>query len=267
MAYRSAQKLRRDNALSEITSDTTLKAAALANLGLTDVAGSRVNVATGKNLNVSNTLTLAGTDSTTMTFPSTSATIARTDAANTFTGVQTMTSPVLTTPSLGVATATSINGNAITTGTGTLTLGAGKTTTFDHTSTFTTTDAQTYTFPTTSATLARTDAANTFTGTQTMGASSHSDNLTMTVAAKGVVLKQGSNGLVGTFVANGASAVTVSNTSVAISDAIIISLNTVGGTVGVQPHVATITGGTGFTVVCTASDTSTYNYALIKNAA
>ena len=43
-----------------------------------------------KNLTVSNTLTLAGTDSTTMTFPTTSATIARTDAANTFTGTQTI---------------------------------------------------------------------------------------------------------------------------------------------------------------------------------
>lgn len=40
-------------------------------------------VATGKTLTVSNSLTLAGTDSTTMTFPSTSATIARTDAAQT----------------------------------------------------------------------------------------------------------------------------------------------------------------------------------------
>lgn len=90
---------------------------------------------------------------------------------------------------------------------------------------------------------------------------------TFTTATSGPVLKQGANGLVGTFVANGATPVTVSNTSVAITDAIVISLNTVGGTVGVQPHVATITGASGFTVVCTASDTSTYNYALIKNAA
>ena len=37
--------------------------------------------------------------------------------------------------------------------------------------------------------------------------------------------------------------------------------------IGVQPHVATITDATGFTVVCTASDTSVYNYAIIKNAA
>lgn len=50
-------------------------------------------VASGKKLAVNNTLTLAGTDATTMTFPTTSATIARTDAAQTFTGVQTMTNP------------------------------------------------------------------------------------------------------------------------------------------------------------------------------
>ena len=60
-----------------------------------------VKAASGKVGTFSNTLTLAGTDGTTMTFPSTSATIARTDAANTFTGVQTMTSPSFTTPVLG----------------------------------------------------------------------------------------------------------------------------------------------------------------------
>lgn len=49
-----------------------------------------LSIASGKTATVSNTLTLAGTDSTTMTFPSTSATIARTDAANTFTGHQTI---------------------------------------------------------------------------------------------------------------------------------------------------------------------------------
>lgn len=54
-------------------------------------------IAAGKTFTVSNTLTLAGTDGTTMTFPSTTATIARTDAANTFTGVQSMTSPDITT--------------------------------------------------------------------------------------------------------------------------------------------------------------------------
>lgn len=53
-------------------------------------------VANSKNLTWSNSLTLAGTDSTTMTFPSTSATIARTDAAQTFTGAQTFASVIQT---------------------------------------------------------------------------------------------------------------------------------------------------------------------------
>lgn len=51
-------------------------------------------IATGKSLTISNSLTLAGTDGTTMTFPGTSATIARTDAANTFTGAQTFNTAI-----------------------------------------------------------------------------------------------------------------------------------------------------------------------------
>lgn len=80
--------------------------------------GSTLTIADGKTLTVNNTLALAGTDGTTMTFPTTSATIARTDASNTFTGHQTIegvtstgatgtgkfvfdTSPALITPALG----------------------------------------------------------------------------------------------------------------------------------------------------------------------
>lgn len=48
----------------------------------------------GKTFTLSNTLTLAGTDSTTMTFPSTSASIARIDAAQTFTGTQTFSGAI-----------------------------------------------------------------------------------------------------------------------------------------------------------------------------
>lgn len=64
-----------------------------------------VSIAFGKKFTANNTMAISGTDGTTMTFPSTSATIARTDAANTFTGVQTMTSPVLTTPNIGTPSA------------------------------------------------------------------------------------------------------------------------------------------------------------------
>lgn len=91
-------------------------------------------------------------------------------------------------------------------------------------------------------------------------------SLIFTVPAGGPVLKQGVNGRVGTFIANGATPVSVSNTSIAITDAIIFSLNAVGGTGPViQPFVVTITAGTGFTAAANAGDTSTYNYAIIKN--
>ena len=64
---------------------------AYSKLTLTNPAtAATITIADNKTVTVSNTLTLAGTDSTTMTFPTTSATIARTDAANTFTGHQTI---------------------------------------------------------------------------------------------------------------------------------------------------------------------------------
>jgi len=95
-----------------------------------------VSVAAGKTLTASNSITLAGTDTTTMTFPATSATIARTDAAQTFTGHNVFegvtptgatgtgnmvfaTTPTLTTPIIGAATGTSL----ALSGSSTLTLG------------------------------------------------------------------------------------------------------------------------------------------------
>lgn len=68
----------------------------------------------------------------------------------------------------------------------------------------------------------------------------------------------------GTFTANGATAVTVANTSVTGNSVIIITLKTAGGTVGAYPAIKTITAGTGFTVAATASDTSVYNYRIIS---
>ena len=58
--------------------------------GLTLGNSGGFTAAASKVLTASNTLTLAGTDATTQTFPTTSATIARTDAAQTFTGDQTL---------------------------------------------------------------------------------------------------------------------------------------------------------------------------------
>ena len=67
---------------------------------------------------------------------------------------------------------------------------------------------------------------------------------------------------VGTFVANGASTVTIANTNVTSGSDINITLKTVGGTVGAIPAITTITPGVGFTIVATAGDTSTYNYSI-----
>ncbi|SIO53833.1 hypothetical protein SAMN05443247_07624 [Bradyrhizobium erythrophlei] len=61
------------------------------------------SVLPGKVVTVNNSLTLAGTDGTTMTFPTTSASVARTDAGQTFTGTQ----------AFGALTATTLNGAAL----------------------------------------------------------------------------------------------------------------------------------------------------------
>jgi hypothetical protein len=67
----------------------------------------------------------------------------------------------------------------------------------------------------------------------------------------------------GTFVCNGATPVTVSQAAITANSSVIITLKTVGGTVGARPHLTTITVSTGFTVVGDALDTSTYNYLVI----
>lgn len=74
------------------------------------------------------------------------------------------TSPTLVTPVLGVAAATSINKVALTepASAATLTIADGKTLTANNSITLAGTDATTMTFPATSATIARIDAAQTF---------------------------------------------------------------------------------------------------------
>src|SRR3989344_1262948 len=103
----------------------------------------------------------------TITFPDASGTA--TLLGNTSTGsgsVVLATSPTLTTPTIGAATATSINGLTISSSTGTLTITNSKTLSVSNSLTLAGTDSTIMTFPTTSATIARTDAGQTFTGTQ-----------------------------------------------------------------------------------------------------
>lgn len=78
-----------------ITAPATVATLTIAE-GKTLTANNSITIAgtDGKTLTVSNSLTLAGTDATVMTFPTTSATVARTDAANSFTGTQTFSTGV-----------------------------------------------------------------------------------------------------------------------------------------------------------------------------
>lgn len=83
----TARLLGRTTAASGAVEEISVGASLTLAGGSLSVTG--LSIASGKTLTANNTLTLAGTDSTTMTFPSTSATIARTDTGQTFTGFNT----------------------------------------------------------------------------------------------------------------------------------------------------------------------------------
>jgi len=64
----------------------------------------------------------------------------------------------------------------------------------------------------------------------------------------------------GTFVCTGAGTITITNSNAAAASMITISMNTAGGTITTPPAMKTPGNGTNFTVLCGATDTSTYNY-------
>ena len=147
-------------------------------------------------------VTSLGTNVATFLSTPTSANLAAALTDETGTGANVFaTSPTLVTPVLGVATATSVNKVAITAPatSATLTVANGKTLTANSSLTLAGTDAKTLTvsnsltlagtdatvmtFPTTSASIARTDAAQTFTGTQTYSGAQIVTGLIATSAA------------------------------------------------------------------------------------
>ncbi len=156
-----------------LTGDVTYTSGSLDGSGNVTGTATLANIPAIAGTNLTGTASglTAGTVTTNanLTGPITSSGNATSIASQTGTGTKFVvdTSPTLVTPVLGVATATSINGNAFTTGTYALTGVAGKTLTFNKSLTLDGTDSTTMTFPATSATLARTDAANTFTGAST----------------------------------------------------------------------------------------------------
>jgi hypothetical protein len=68
----------------------------------------------------------------------------------------------------------------------------------------------------------------------------------------------------GTFVCTAGGTITIANTNELATSDVIISLNTAGGTISTPPAMTTVTAATGFTVLCGAADTSTYNYTILN---
>ncbi len=73
-----------------------------------------------------------------------------------------------------------------------------------------------------------------------------------------------SGGRKGTFVCTAGGTITVANTNELATSDVIISLNTPSGTITTPPAIKSVTAGTGFTVLCGSSDTSTYNYDILN---
>ena len=66
----------------------------------------------------------------------------------------------------------------------------------------------------------------------------------------------------GTFVCTAAGSIVVTNSNFISTSDVIITMNTPGGTITTPPAYKTLTSGTSFTVLCGATDTSTYNYSI-----
>lgn len=253
-----------------------------ANLTAGSVTG--LTIASGKSLTVSNILTLAGTDSTVMTFPTTSATIARTDAANTFTGNQ----------GFGIAASTPIHVKAPATGASdTLTL---------QTAADSSDSALVYWRNNSGAALMRmgsiggdgTSTLNTLgyfrigTGTATFGSNermrvhasggvsignttdpgaanlSINGTISFAVAGNGISLKSGTNTRAGNAALVGGT-VTVSNTTVTANTVVLLTRKTSGGTIGTAITYS-LNAGTSFTITSdNILDTSTFSYLLVEN--
>ena len=71
----------------------------------------------------------------------------------------------------------------------------------------------------------------------------------------------------GTFVATSNVTLNVAVSRITATSVVVMSLNTVGGTILGHPYLMTLTAGTGFGVRAGASDTSTYNYIVYDRQA
>ncbi len=181
--------------------------------------------AASKTLTINNSIGLTGTDGTTMTFPSTSATIARTDAAQTFTGTQTVRAAA-TQDSIALAGRAGGTGSfGVTLTPATLT--ANRVVTFpdaavsipifSQTITFSgPTAARTYTLPDANRTLASTNADNVFSTAQTFRAASGVRS--EAAATQDAVVLAGRAGGVGSFAVTLTPTTLSANRTVTLAD-------------------------------------------------
>jgi hypothetical protein len=72
---------------------------------------------------------------------------------------------------------------------------------------------------------------------------------------------------VGTVTLTGATAVTVTASSIAATDVVLFGINSVTGTQGADPVVTIINPNTSFLVKGSAADSSTYNYRILPSGA
>jgi hypothetical protein len=77
-----------------------------------------------------------------------------------------------------------------------------------------------------------------------------------------VCMGQGYFPKIGTFVANGATAVVVAEPALTANSVVDFGMKTIGGTPAGAPFLSAITPGTGFSVKAAAGDTSTYTYEI-----
>lgn len=93
-----------------------------------------------------------------------------------------------------------------------------------------------------------------------------SGNMVFPVSGQSVTVKSGGAGArAGTLTCNGATGVAVATTAASTSMAVAFALNTAAGSAATgSPYISAISNGVSFTVKCTASETSTYNWVMFN---
>lgn len=226
----------------------------LAGTGLT-LTGSTFSVNTSQNIATLSNLTSNGIVTTSGGGGSLSIT-ATTGSGN----VVLASSPTLVTPTLGAATATSINGLAITNSTGTLTIANAKTATINNTLTFTGTDGSSVAFGT-GGTVLYANQTITLSGDVT---GSGSTSITTTLATVNTNTGSfGSSTAIPTFTVNGKGLITAASTVVIVAPAGTLSGTVLNSTVVTSSltAVGTITTGiwTGTTIASAHGGTGVNN--------